>query len=243
LAYALGSALAGECSDEIAMGSYETIVQENLEAFRAVTHMFYAFNSSRSDWWKDCSMLLRDSAYVPDGADKASFLAFVNGFTARHGLYEEAVNAFGNMFLVGIGGSLFPDEELFDEEACGASMRVAADIIASDPILELTCGFEAQEFALPRVGTGGLSPVTRLFFDRETAVGQQIARRLVAPAGHEIVLNLLDGQRRLSEVIAHLEEESPGPVPWDEPVLSFALRLLRAGVAKPAAQNQRRVAV
>ena len=97
--------------------------------------------------------------------------------------------------------------------------------------------------ALPRIGTGGLSPVTRLFFDRETAVGQQIARRLVAPAGVEVVLSLLDGQRRLSEVVALLEERSPGSEPWEERVQLFTLRLLRAGVAKPVAHDERRVAI
>ncbi len=236
LAYALGSVLAEECSAELALGSYETTVSENLAAFRSVAHMFYAFNSSRSDWWRDCSRLVRDSAYIPDGEDKASFLAFANGFTARYGMYEEAVNAFGNMFLVGLGESLFPDEELFDEGRMDATMRSARSLLGKDPILELCCEFEAVDFALPSAGSGRLTRATRLVFGRETAPGQDIARRIVVPAGQEAAIHLIDGTRRLSDIVKAVDVAS-------SEIQHLFLRCLCAGVVRERASVSRRVAM
>jgi flavin-dependent dehydrogenase len=236
LAYALGSVLSGECDEDLGLGSYQTTVTENLSAFRSVAHMFYAYNSSRSDWWRDCSRLVRDSAYIPDGNDKASFLAFANGFTARHGMYEEAVNAFGNMFLVGLGECLFPEEELFDEERMDTSIRGARALLKSDPVLELCCSYQAEEFALPKTGTGKLVRVTRLVFDRATTPGQEIARRLVVPAGLEQVMELLNGSRKVSDVRAAVSL----PV---EAVDNLLLRLLCAGAARKRAAKSTHVAL
>ena len=236
LAYALGSVLAEECNEDLALGSYQTTVSENLSAFRSVAHMFYAFNSSRSDWWRDCSRLVRDSAYIPDGDDKASFLAFANGFTARYGMYEEAVNAFGNMFLVGLGESLFPEEELFDEQRMDTFVRKARTLLSTDPVLELSCPYEPVDFALPSAGTGRLTRATRLVFGRDTAPGQDIARRIVVPAGLESVVALVDGKRRVSEIVS--ADDAPG-----EEVEKLLLRLFCAGVLQEAPSSVQRVAM
>lgn len=227
LAYTLGSVLSGECDEGVAMQSYATTLRENLDAFRAVTHLFYAYNSSRSDWWRECSTLLRESVYVPDGAEKASFLAFANGFSARHGLYEEAVNAFGNSFLLGLGGSLFPGEGVFEDGEGGCPFRDPSEVLTRDPVLRMKVAWTCEPFALPAIGTGRLVPVDRLEFDRDVPEGQAIARRLVVPKGQGATVDLFDGRRRLSQVIEQPEALGDAPA-----TALLALRLLRAGAAE-----------
>lgn len=236
LAYALGSVLDGDCDETLAMDAYATTVSENLESFRSITHMFYAFNRTRSDWWRESSDLLRRSALVPDGAERESFLAFVNGFTARHSLYEEALNSFGGLFLLGLGQSLFGGEEVFDEHAAESEVRRARRLVQGDPRLAVTVPFSTRAFALPHTGTGRLRPVTRLDLAGDDAPGRSIGRRLYLPAALAAVPGLLDGRTTLSEVARRVAAETG--VPFDDArreVQKLAYRLARMGVVEAAA--------
>jgi hypothetical protein len=93
LAYALASVLDGQCDEALAFESYATTAQENLRAFRAVAHIFYAFNPDMTAWWRECSERLRSSDLVPEDSDRTSFAAFFTGFAARTSLYEDALDA------------------------------------------------------------------------------------------------------------------------------------------------------
>jgi len=236
LAYALVSALDRDCAPELAMESYETTVQENLAAFRAITHMFYAFNSDQSEWWRECSDVLRASSLVPDGADKEAFLTFVNGFSTRHALYEEAVNSFGGLFLMGLGQSLFDGEEtLFDEAAATEETGRARALIGRDPRLRMASEWDVRDFALPHSGRGRLRPVARLEVAGSGAgKGHGISRRIFIPSALEGVPSLLDGTRRLSEVAVALHGAGVGADAdgCRREVLKLAYRLAVMGVVE-----------
>ena len=205
LAYALVSVLDGAMDVEQALGAYADSVSDNCGAFRAVAHMFYAYNQTRSDWWRECSRLLRTSVHVPQHADRQAFLAFVTGFTARHVLYEEAVNAFGSDFLVSMGQSLFDGEPLFDEQALVDEHERARGVLAGDPRLRMTMPWSFRPFALPAAGTGRLRPVARLELaghdaDEPGDSVRRIGRRLHVDPALMPLPELLDGTRRVSEL-------------------------------------------
>ena len=203
LAYALASVLDGELTPELALGSYARSVQDNCDAFRSVAHMFYAYNATRSDWWRECSGLLRQSVHVPEAAERQAFLAFVTGFSARHGLYEEAVNAFGNEFLVSMGQLLFEGQELFEEASLAAEERRVRELLAGDPRLRLRGRWELAPFALPATGTGRLRELRRLELEGGGEDGvYAIGRRLHVEPELAAVPGLLDGARKVSEVAA-----------------------------------------
>jgi hypothetical protein len=192
--------------------------------------MFYAYNATRSDWWRDCSEALKRSALVPDASDRQAFVAFVSGLGARHALYEEAINSFGGMFLVGLGDALFGTESLFDEATAEDEAREARRIIGRDPVLGVVGDLEVERFALPHTGTGRLRPVARISRPQEDGAqeGLAIARRLVAPAEMAVVVPLFDGTRRLSEVAREVASGEE-PETWRREVYKLAYRLLRMG--------------
>ena len=241
LAYALASVLDGDCDPDVAFDSYATTVDENLDAFRAITHMFYAYNASRSDWWRESSSLLRQSALVPEGQDREAFIAFVSGFTARHSLYEEAVNSFGGMFLLGLGQSLFGEAALFDEEAADSAARRARRLVASDPVLRMNTPWTTGTFALPHTGTGRLRPVVRLEFQPvvEALKGQEIARRLYLPGILGSVPGRLDGSRSLRAIAEEISGAAAGSDPDGcyREVMKLAYRLARMGVVDAVSPN------
>jgi flavin-dependent dehydrogenase len=232
LAYALGSVFDG-ADESLALSSYGTTVEENLGAFRAVTHMFYAYNATRSDWWHECSELLRSSSLVPKGSEREAFLAFVNGFSARNALYEEAVSAFGRQFLVTLGQRLLAQEELFDEHASYQEQRRIEAMLERDPVVLMACPYDTTPFYLPRTGTGRLAPVIRL--DLRTTdphrPGQEIGRRLYLKPALLPALQAIDGRRRLSEIAQLMTPEDPatGINERLEDVRSLVFRLAAAG--------------
>jgi flavin-dependent dehydrogenase len=230
LAYALASVLDG-ADEEMALDSYARTVTENLDAFRSITHMFYAYNATRSDWWRDCSSLLKQSALVPDASDRQAFVAFVSGLGARHALYEEAINSFGGMFLVGLGDALFGTDSLFDEATAEDEARAARSIIGRDPVLAVVGDLHVERFALPHTGTGRLRPVARVS-QPVPSESLAIAHRLVAPAAMARVVPLFDGERTLS-AIARETAQGESPEVWRREVYKLAYRLLRMGALTP----------
>ena len=229
LAYALASVLDGE-DEEMALGSYARTVSENLAAFRSITHMFYAYNATRSDWWRDCSNLLKQSALVPDASDRQAFVAFVSGLGARHALYEEAINSFGGMFLVGLGDALFGTDALFDESTAEDEARRARATIGADPVLKVVKELHVEPFALPHTGTGRLRPVARIS-EPVPDDALAIAHRLVAPAAMAPVIPLIDGTRTLSQ-IAQETLQGEDVKAWRREVFKLAYRLLRMGAVR-----------
>lgn len=230
LAYALASVLDGG-DEEMALDSYARTVSENLDAFRSITHMFYAYNATRSDWWRDCSSVLKRSTLVPDASDRQAFVAFVSGLGARHALYEEAINSFGGMFLVGLGDALFGTDDLFDEATAEDEARAARSVIGRDPTLEVVGDLHVEPFALPHTGTGRLRPVARLS-QPASQESLAIAHRLVAPADMARVVPLFDGLRSLS-AIAKETVQGEEPETWRREVYKLAYRLLRMGALRP----------
>jgi len=201
LACALRSVLDDEVEEREALACYATTVRDNLGAFRAVAHLFYAFNCSMSEWWQGCSAELRRSTLVPDTQDKGAFLAYFTGFSARSAIYEEAVNAFGGSFLLDVSAQLFGDEPLFAGGELSTEASRARALVKGDPILQLCAGVELRPFWLPDVRTGALAPVVRM--DIAHAQGQaspDIARRLYLPASLAGIPELFDGRRRLAQV-------------------------------------------
>lgn len=212
LACALRSALDGEVDEREALDCYATTVRENLGAFRAVAHLFYAFNCSMSEWWQGCSAQLRKSTLVPDAQDKGAFLAYFTGFSARSAIYEEAVNAFGGSFLLDVSAQLFGDAPLFTSGELSHEASLARALVKRNPVLELGAGIELRSFWLPDVRTGQLAPVTRMDITHATPqAGPDIARRLYLAAEIGRVPALFDGRRRLTQVAdVLLAEGFPG---------------------------------
>ena len=215
LAYALNSVLERDCEEALALDSYETTVQEGLGAFRAITHMLYAFNASPSEWWRDCSTLLRTSHLVPAGGDPGAFAAFFTGFATRNALYDDAVSSFGGHFLPRFSKALFTTESLFAEGALDAAMVQARGMLRGDPYLRVRGTVAARLFALPKVGTGRLQPALRLDVELPGAAdtpAAPVSRRMFVPAALSRVPVLLDGTRRLSEItkeiIGQMTEDS-----------------------------------
>ncbi len=202
LACALRSVLDGDVEESVAIDCYATTVSENLAAFRAVAHMFYAFNTSMSDWWRACSAQLRQSTLVPSAGDKGAFIAFFTGLSARSAIYEEAVNAFGGSFLLDVSAQLFgdssADHDVFGDELAAEAAGARA-LIKRDPVLSSVAEVRTRPFVLPDVGQGRLCPVTRMDITTR-AGGPDLSRRLYLPIELAAVPALLDGTRRLSDV-------------------------------------------
>jgi flavin-dependent dehydrogenase len=192
LACTLASVLDGDAAEGGALDCYATTVEENLAAFRSVAAMFYAFNTSMSDWWRECSAQLRKSTLVPGSGDRSAFLAFFTGFSARTAIYDQAVNALGGSFLRDVGEQLFGDEAVFQGDALGAEASRARALIERDPVLRLAEGAALRPFLLPHLGTGRLVEVARLDLPP--------AQRLYLPAALARAVEAIDGRRSISGV-------------------------------------------
>jgi flavin-dependent dehydrogenase len=205
LACALRSVLDGAVPEHEAFACYATTVRENLGAFRAVAHLFYAFNGSMSDWWRGCSAQLRNSTLVPSTEDKGAFLAYFTGFSARSAIYHEAINAFGGSFLLDVSAQLFGEQPLFAGGGLSAEASRARALVKRNPVLELDAGVSAQGFWLPDVQAGGLAPVTRVDIRHDgLGASPDIAKRLYLPAALAEVMRQLDGRCSLAQHAARL---------------------------------------
>ncbi len=205
LACALRSSLDGDVDEDFALQCYATTVRENLAAFRAVAHLFYAFNGSMSDWWRGCSAALRQSTLVPETHDKRAFLAYFTGFSARSAIYEEAINAFGGSFLLDVSAQLFGDEPLFAREGLASEAARARALVLGNPRLRLTASARAQPFVLPAVDRGCVVPVTRVDFDHtDSLASPAITRRLYLPTALAQIPPRMDGTRSLYDLADNL---------------------------------------
>lgn len=205
LACALRSVLDNAVPEREALACYATTIRENLGAFRAVAHLFYAFNGSMSEWWQGCSAQLRQSTLVPSTEDKGAFLAYFTGFSARSAIYEEAVNAFGGSFLLDVSAQLFGDQPLFSGGELSNEASLARALVRRNPILLLGAGISLREFWLPDVRTGELAPVTRMdIAHAKLETSPELARRLYLPAELARVPELFDGRRTLAQVSEQL---------------------------------------
>ena len=203
LSYALASMLDGELDDALALNSYERTCKENLEAFRSIAHMLYAFNSTGTDWWRSCSSVLKESMLVPGDADPGAFVAFFTGFSTRNALYDEAVASFGGHFLTDFSSQLFNTESLFAKDQLDARLSDSKALLRGNPRLRVVGNYKTEAFALPKVGEGRLRPVTRVDVElAEDDASQPLARRMYVPAALARVVELLDGTRTLRQVAA-----------------------------------------
>ena len=233
LACALASVLDGDADEALALDSYAATARDNLDAFRAVAHMFYAFNSSPSAWWQRCAAELAHSTYVPTGSDRDAFLAFFTGFSARTALYDQAINALGGSFLEDIGAQLFGDQPVFRDGAVVSGASAARALVRGNPILGPTGPITSRPFLLPELGAGRTRPVIRLDWSAAGA-----ARRLYVLAPLHGVPALLDGTRTLADVIDRIaDHDAIGDrrVAKDE-VLKLAYRLVCMGAVRERAQ-------
>jgi hypothetical protein len=245
LAYALASVLDGQCDEALAMTSYATTLQENLRAFRAVAHMFYAWNPDMTAWWRECSARLRSSNLVPDDSDRTAFSAFFTGFAARSGLYEDALDAFSGQFLVEISESLFGPHRPFDRARMEGHMGRVQRLVEGDPILRFTAPYTVRPFLLPRSGAGRLEPAVRLDLQVERAPGQArdpVARRIYLPSFTADLPGLIDGRRRLSAIVDALvarggDPAGPRRAEATAEVKRTVLRLAAMGALERATQT------
>lgn len=228
LACALASVLDGD-DESFALESYATSARENLAAFRAVAHMFYAFNDSATDFWAECSAQLRRSTLVPDAQDLSAALAFFSGFSARSALYEPAVAALGGTFLRDVGEQLFGDEALFSGDVIGREAARARDVVRSDPTLSLADDVRTRPFALPHVARGRMARVVRV----EVGDGEAL-RHVHLPEALAPALDLFDGARRLSDVARELAERPEELDRYRGETLKLAYRLLCMGALREA---------
>ncbi len=213
LAYALATVLDGRCDEALAFDSYAATVQENLRAFRAVAHMFYAFNPDMTTWWQECSARLRASTLVPDDSDRTAFAAFFTGFAARTSLYEDALDAFSGQFLVEVSESLFGPNKPFERERMEGHVGRTRKVIEGDPVLRFTAPYTTRPFLLPLSGGGRLEPALRLDLQLQQAEGparEPVARRIYLPSRSADVPGLIDGRRRVSAIVDALAAASPG---------------------------------
>jgi halogenation protein CepH len=229
LACAIATILDGDADESTALESYATSVRENLDAFRAVAHMFYAFNTTPSEWWRACSAELADSTFVPDAADRDAFLAFFTGFSARSAIYDQAVNALGGSFLEDVGEQLFGDQPVFRDRAIGRAASDARDLVRADPALAADA-IATRPFMLPDLATGRMRNVARLEW---TSEGRH--RRLYVVPPFDSVPDLLDGSRTLSDVTIQVAARGGLELHTarDE-VLKLAYRLVCMGAARAA---------
>ena len=245
LACALRSVLDGEVEEREALDCYATTVRENLGAFRAVAHLFYAFNTSMSEWWRGCSAQLRKSTLVPGTQDKQAFLAYFTGFSARSAIYEEAVNAFGGSFLLDVSTQLFGEQPLFAGGEVASEVSRARELVRRNPVLELVAGVRTRSFWLPEVGAGKLSPVTRMDIELEgEQPSPEIARRLYLPASLAPAVELFDGRRSLAEVARELVARGGFPGSLEQArleVMKLAYRLACMSAVRELAGVRSRV--
>jgi halogenation protein CepH len=238
LAYALRSVMDGQCDEELALRSYATTARENLDAFRSVAHMLYAFNPAGSVWWEGCASALRASNLVPTEADAGAFAAFFTGFAARSGLYDDALGSFGGDFVLEMGRQLSGAEQLFAPEAYAGHAMDARRLVSGNPRLRLRATVSAQPFALPRNGTGALWPVTRLAVSVPGDLTKNvpaISRRMYVPEALSAVPALLDGSRTLRDVAQALDAGALGVSAEDlrREVVKVAYRLAVMGALEP----------
>ncbi len=234
LACALASVLDG-ADEALALESYATSVRENLAAFRAVAHMFYAFNDTATDFWRACSAQLRASTLVPDARDREAALAFFSGFGARSGVYEEAVGSLGGSFLSDVGQQLFGDEALFRDDVVGAEAARARALVRGDARLVLAPGVRTRDFLLPRVSAGRLAQATRVELEADAGT-----RHLHVPVALAGALPLFDGSRTVTEVGDALAPADAGRGdagrrgPLHAEAMKLAYRLLCMGALREA---------
>ncbi len=207
LACALASVLDGDATDDEALSSYAVSVDENLASFRAVAAMFYAYHTSMSDWWRECSQQLRKSTLVPSASDRAAFLAFSTGFSARAAIYDHALNALGGSFLKDVGEQLFASEPVFRARALDDEAARAREIVLGDPVLALAPGATLRPFFLPDLARGRVRPVVRL--DAPDGGAGGATRRLYLPPTLAHAIELVDGRRTLAEIAAATAERAP----------------------------------
>ncbi|MCB9730543.1 MAG: tryptophan 7-halogenase, partial [Deltaproteobacteria bacterium] len=244
LAYALRSVLDGDCDEELALGSYATTARENLEAFRSVAHMLYAFIPAGSAWWEGCAAALRRSNLVPTEADAGAFAAFFTGFATRSGMYDDALGSFGGDFVLEMGHQLSGAEQLFAPSAYAEHARQARKLVSGDPRLRVRGSVRAVPFALPRNGSGAVFPVTRLEVevpgDADSRV-PGVSRRLFVPGGLARAAELMDGTRTLREVAAALAEGGVDAPAEDlrREVTKLAYRLAGMGALEQAPAERR----
>lgn len=234
LGYALASVLDGQSDEAVAFDSYATTVQENLRAFRAVAHMFYAFNPNIATWWRECAERLGASSLVPDDADREAFVTFSTGFAARNtSLYEDAIHAFGRTFVVELSERLFGPSRPFDRRRIDRHFEAAERLVAGDPALRFVAPYTTRPFALPHTGTGRLRALTRLEIqlpEPHGRMGAAVVKRVYLPDTHRRALDLFDGRHTLSAMASTLAAEGAGTVAsCRQEVAGLAFRLACVG--------------
>ncbi|MGE3636216.1 MAG: NAD(P)/FAD-dependent oxidoreductase, partial [Sandaracinaceae bacterium] len=225
LACALATALDAPERERFALECYETVVRENLAAFRAVAHMFYAFNDTATEFWAACRDELRKGTLIPDARDKEASLAFFSGFSARNALYDTALGSLGGTFLTDVGGQLFKREALFKEDPMGERAAWAKRLARSDRALRLARGVELRPFALPRVEDGRLAPLTRV----ELSVDGH-RRHLYVPDALAPAVRAFDGTRSIAAIARELAAgDAHAEAAYRTEAMKLAYRLLCMG--------------
>ena len=184
LAYALASAFEGACDLDFALKCYGTVVQENVEGLRAISHMFYAYAHSQDQWWRGCSEVVRGSPLLPPADDTSAFLALASGLAARNHLYEEALHFVGADLVASAGRAGFLSAAGFPQKAVESRQGEIKKLLSRNPRLRWASEHRTAPFLLPHTGTGRLKPVTRLEYsllkDRDRASPLSTLRRSYA---------------------------------------------------------------
>ncbi len=216
LAYALVDVLNGSDPERHGLSWYETVVQENLWAFRQVAYIWYRFSSETSDWWRTGRQRVAEGTTM-DHADRASFFSFLTGFQARHSLYDGALGSFGSRFVADVGEAILTDDLPSNDGSYGASVEEARDAIHGNARLRITHTYQSREFGLPDVGKGTLLSLCRVDFDAEVEervgtvpeAASGLAKKLYVDPEFAGVLELFDGTHTLAAVAEAYHRRTP----------------------------------
>ena len=216
LAYALVASLDGSDPDLRGLSYYDTVLQENLWAFRQVAYICYRYSSETSDWWRAGRARVAQGTAL-DYEDRAAFFSFLTGFQARHSLYDGALGSFGSRFVADVGEAILSDELPSKGGAYDASVERAREAVRANAIVRVTKGYDVRPFALPESGTGVLMPLCRIDFREEhhgsaesvPAAASGFGKKLYVDPEFANVFPHFDGTQNLGAIAARFHRAEP----------------------------------
>lgn len=152
LAYTIGTALdpsGGVAADRL-LSAYDHHLRGYLGAFRSMAYVFYGFNATKEDWWRETRELVRSEGLPHDIDDRDAFIALTFGFGVNVALFQEAIACFGHMAAPKIRDALL-----------GHRADPVLDLRADDRP-RLAGAFECVPSAVPVEGSGRMAPMTRV---------------------------------------------------------------------------------
>lgn len=195
LAYTVGTLLQGGdgAMDEARLlTAYDQHARVGLNAFRAMAYVFYAFNSSPSDWWARARTLVRSQALPEDITNVQAFFALTSGYGVNTSLFSEASNFIAQNFGAQVADALWngardvhvPPERLPAPRVPGGDERP-----------RVVRPYRVSASAVPVEGSGRMVPMDRVEFEPLSPTHEDpgFPRHLFVPEALRVALERLDG--------------------------------------------------